>query len=65
MILFGEASLRRAIKEYLVHFHREQNHQGLDNRLIESEHQVGRADDEIECRKRLGRMLRYYYRRAA
>ena len=65
MILFGEASLRRAIKEYLVHFHRERNHQGLDNRLIESEHQVGRADGEIECRKRLGGMLRYYYRRAA
>ena len=41
VILFGEASLRRAIKEYLVHFHRERNHQGLDNRLIEPEHQVG------------------------
>ncbi len=26
LILFGEASLRRALSEYLVHFHQERNH---------------------------------------
>jgi len=35
MIFFGEASLRRAITEYGTHYHKERNHQGLGNRLIE------------------------------
>jgi transposase InsO family protein len=34
MILFGEGSLRKAIHEFVEHYHRERNHQGLDNRLI-------------------------------
>jgi transposase InsO family protein len=37
LIFFGEASLRRARREYLAHYHCERNHQGLNNRLpIES-----------------------------
>ena len=31
MILFGEASLRPAIREYVVHFRNERNHQGVGN----------------------------------
>ena len=65
MIFFGERSLNRAIREYLVHYHGERNHQGLDNRLIEPTNGVGRAAGEIACRDRLGGMLRYYYRQAA
>ena len=34
MILFGEGSLRRASGEFLAHYHRERNHQGLGNQLI-------------------------------
>jgi putative transposase len=34
MIFFGQASLRRAIGEYMGHYHEERNHQGLENRLI-------------------------------
>jgi len=34
IILIGQASLRRAIAEYVGHFHEERNQQGLDNRLI-------------------------------
>jgi len=34
LILFGEASLRRVLSEYLVHFHVERNHQGKDNVLL-------------------------------
>jgi len=30
--LFGEESLRRALEQFSAHFHRERNHQGLDNR---------------------------------
>jgi transposase InsO family protein len=35
MILFGEASLRRALREYVVHFRSERNHKGVGNRLLE------------------------------
>jgi transposase InsO family protein len=37
MILFGEGSLRKAIREFVVHYHHERNHQGLGNRLIMDE----------------------------
>ena len=65
MIFFGERSLSRAIREYLVHYHGERNHQGLGNRLIEPTNDAGRAAGEITRRDRLGGMLRYYYRQAA
>ncbi|MCY2995430.1 MAG: integrase core domain-containing protein [Planctomycetota bacterium] len=64
MIFFGETMLRRVLGSYLAHYHHERNHQGLDNRLLEPEPHVGEAADPIECRERLGGMLRYYYRRA-
>jgi len=31
LIPFGEASLRRALREYLEHYYREGNHKGKDN----------------------------------
>ena len=34
MILFGERSLRRALSEYVEHFHAERNHQGKGNVLL-------------------------------
>ena len=33
LILFGEASLRRALREYVVHHHEERNRQGKGNVL--------------------------------
>jgi hypothetical protein len=65
MIFFGEGSLRRALREFSEHFHRERNHQGLDNRLIDPSDEVGRTKGDMECRNRLGGTLRYYYRKAA
>ena len=35
LIPFGERHLRRAVAEFVAHYHRERNHQGLDNELIE------------------------------
>jgi putative transposase len=65
LILFGEGSLRKAIHEFVEHYHRERNHQGLGNRLIiEDESGVG-SGGPIQCRQRLGGMLNYYYRQAA
>ena len=65
MIFFGEASLRRAINEFLEYYHHERNHQGLENRLIDPLTEVGSADGDVVCRERLGGVLRYYYRDAA
>jgi len=65
MIFFGEHALRQAINAFCEHYHRERNHQGLENRLIEPGAEGGRSESEIICRERLGGILRYYYRRAA
>lgn len=65
MIFFGEASLRKAVQEFVEHYHAERNHQGLANRIIcpEAGHQG--ASGTIRRRQRLGGMLNYYYRDAA
>ena len=34
--------------------------QGLDNRLIDPGEEVGLTTGEVECRERLGGILRYY-----
>src|SRR6266705_5818376 len=34
VILFGERSLRRALSEYVEHFHAERNHQGKGNVVL-------------------------------
>ena len=65
MIFFGEKSLRNAVRQYLEHYHSERNHQSLENRIICPSDEVGRDEGEIQCRERLGGMLRYYYRDAA
>lgn len=65
MIFFGEASLRRALSSFSDHYHRERNHQGLRNRIIEPGDEVGQIAGTIQCRERLGGLLRYYYRDAA
>ena len=34
LILFGEASLKRALSEFQEHYHTERNHQGKGNKLL-------------------------------
>ena len=34
LVPIGEKHFRRVVAEYIEHYHRECNHQGLDNRLI-------------------------------
>ena len=65
VILFGEASLRRALREYVAHYHTERNHQGVGNRLLIPLARVSSIDEPVQCRERLGGMLNYYYREAA
>jgi len=40
MVFFGERSLRRALAEFVAHYHGERNHQGLGNNLIEPDENV-------------------------
>lgn len=63
MILFSEESLRYVIREYMEHYHKERNHQGLGSRIIYPQFEVGAGG--IECRQRIGGLLNYYYREAA
>jgi transposase InsO family protein len=65
MIFVGQASLRRAIANYVEHYHAERNHQGLENRLIRPGVSRGFSDGAVYRRPRLGGMLNYYYRAAA
>ena len=65
MILFGEASLRRALTEYVAHYHAERNHQGVDNWLLEPLDPSIAANEAVYRHERLGGILNYYYREAA
>jgi len=62
MILFGESSLRRALREYVEHYHLERNHQGIGNELIEGTSSTGGG--EVQRRERLGGLLSFYDRAA-
>ena len=65
MIMLGERSLDQVIHTYLIHYHRERNHQGLDNRLIAPERAIGGQTGHVVRRERLRGLLSYYYRGAA
>jgi len=56
---------KAAAVSFLAHYHAERNHQGLDNRLIDPGEEVGLTAGEVQCRERLGGILRYYHRKAA
>ncbi len=65
VIFFGEASLRRAIREFSLHYHQERNHQGLDNRLIAANEKSFGKSGPVRVRTRLGGLLNYYDREVA
>jgi putative transposase len=62
VILFGEQHLRRAINEFVAHYHRERNHQGISNELIDRPFSM--PGGRIRRRQRLGGLFNYYYRAA-
>jgi putative transposase len=65
LILVGEGSLRRSVREFVEHYHVERNHQGLGNRLILPGVAPTAGQERIACRERLGGLLKYYHRPAA
>jgi len=64
VVLFGEGSPRRALRQYETHYVRERSHQGIGNRLV-SPDPGDSGSGEVECRPRLGGLLRFYRRAAA
>ncbi len=67
LILFGERSLRRALQQYVVHYHEERNHQGKENLILFPLKREGARNRRaaVRCRERLGGLLKYYEREAA
>jgi transposase InsO family protein len=62
LILFGETSLRRAVTEFIKHYHHERNHQGRENRLLFPAHGSTASPPHlaVACRQRLGGLLKFY-----
>jgi transposase InsO family protein len=63
LIPLGERHFRRAVAEFVAHYHRERNHQGLGNELIERPHAESRVG-RVRRSQRLGGLLNYYARAA-
>jgi len=66
-LVFGEKHFDYLVREYVEHYHTERPHQGLENRVI-----IGPpppappcSGGEIQCRTRLGGLLKHYDRVAA
>jgi putative transposase len=66
LILFGEASLRRAVTEFLRHYHFERNHQGKENTLLfpAPGSLPSHPNNPVTCHARLGGLLNFYQRAA-
>jgi putative transposase len=62
VLLLGEWHLRRLVREYVMHYHAERNHQGIGNALID--HPPPQPAGPIRRRQRVGGILSYYYRAA-
>jgi transposase len=65
LVLFGEAGLRRALAEFVGHYHEERNHQGKDNLLLFPTPTRSPQVGAVECDERLGGLLKFYRREAA
>ncbi len=64
LVLFSEDGLRRTLKEYLEHYHKERNHQSFENRLLFPDGAFSQVEGEICSRERLSGLLRFYHRKA-
>jgi hypothetical protein len=62
-IPLGERQFRWTVAEFVEHYHRERNHQGLENALVVTPPALGMAG-RVQRRPRLGGLLNYYERAA-
>jgi hypothetical protein len=62
----GERHLRHVLTQYVEHYHRERNHQGLDTDLIQQlPANTNAGEGPVQRRERLGGVLSFYHRNAA
>jgi hypothetical protein len=61
----GERMLRYALKEYQYFYNYERYHQGIDNHIPLVERTDVEPIGKIECKERLGGLLKKYYCQAA
>lgn len=69
-IVCSEKHLRHLVKEFIAHYHEERPHQGRGNvplAVDDPDHPpvLQFPNGKIECRERLGGLLKHYYRAAA
>jgi hypothetical protein len=62
IIPMDEGHFRRAVTEFVTHYRRESNHQGLENALIEGAPRSGAG--RVHRQSRLGGLLNFYKRAA-
>ena len=62
IVPLGERHFRRAATEFVEHFHRERNHQGLENALIDG--RPTSCGGRVHRQQRLSGLLSYYKRAA-
>ena len=65
VVPLGEGHLRLLVGEYVEHDHRERNHQGLDNQLLQRPPPPVSLAADVQRRERLGGLLNFYHREAA
>ena len=65
VVILGKRHLRLLVREYVEHYHRERNHQGLDNQLLGPVPDPADTETQVRRRKRVGGLLNYYHREAA
>jgi putative transposase len=67
-IVFGEARLRHLIGEHVTHYNEERTHRVKDSLALTDLPPTPVSPlplEEIECRERLGGLLKHFYRRVA
>ena len=65
VVPLGGGHLRLLVGEYVEHDHRERNHQGLDNQLLQRPPPPVSLTADVQRRERLGGLLNFYHREAA
>ena len=63
MVFVGQASLDRAITEYMDHYQDERSHQGIGNEIVSGA--KPQRFGQVEAKERLGGLLNYSHGRVA
>ena len=63
-IVVNESQLDHIVSEYLAYYHEERPHQDKDNLPLTGDWSAPPSEEAIQCRMRLGGLLKHYYRQA-